>query len=91
MSKRWQIFLVGVVCFLLGSLVVQHLPFVQAQTVESKNPQWMHGLEFKVRKAGEKDFTDKTNKIGIEVFKDANNGNLIYISETGSIAVVPPK
>ena len=89
MSHRWQIFLVGVVCFLLGSLVVQHLPFVQAQ--DTKAPKWMHGLEFRVRKADEKDFNKDTKKIGIEVFQDTNNGNLVYITETGSIAVVPGK
>jgi hypothetical protein len=89
MSKRWQIFLVGLVCFLLGCLVTQHIPFVHAQ--EAKSPKWLHGLEFRVRKAGEPDFNKDTKKYGIEVFKDENNGNTVYISETGSIAVVPGK
>jgi hypothetical protein len=89
MSKRWQIFLLGTVCFLLGCLVAPQLPFAHAQ--DTKAPKWLHGLEFRVRKADEKDFTPTTKKFGIEVFKDENNGNLVYISETGSIAVVPGK
>ncbi len=89
MSKRTQVFLVGLVCFLLGCLVTQQLPFVRAQ--DAKPPKWQHGLEFRVRKAGEADFTKDTKKFGIEVFRDENNGNLVYISETGSVAVVPGK
>ena len=48
-------------------------------------------LELRVRKASEADFTKDTEKYGIEVFKDENTGNLVYISESGSIAVVPAK
>jgi hypothetical protein len=56
---------------------------------EVKKPDWMFGLNLKVRKAGEKDFTDATRKWGIEVFKDDKAGNLIYIGENGDLAVVP--
>ncbi|HEV3262126.1 MAG TPA: hypothetical protein VG013_35065 [Gemmataceae bacterium] len=90
MSKRVQIALIGLVCFLLGCLVTQQLPLVRAQDA-AKGPKFLHGLDLKVRKGGESDFTDKTPKIGVEVFRDENNGNLIYISESGSIAVVPGK
>jgi hypothetical protein len=88
MSKRMQIFLVGTVCFLMGCLVAQQLPFVRAQEV--KKPAWQHGLELRVRKAGDLDWKD-AKKFGLEVFKDENNGNVIYITETGDIAVVPGK
>jgi len=92
MSKRVQMFLVGAVCFLMGCLVAQQLPFVRAQGASDvKPPKWMYGLTTKARKADEADFTKDTKKYGIEVFKDENNNNLIYISETGSIAVVPMK
>jgi hypothetical protein len=91
MSKRVQFFLIGLVCFLIGLLLAPHLPFAQAQESKVKPPIWLHGLEVKSRKAGEQDFTKDTKKYGIEVFKDDNNGNLIYVSETGSIAVVPGK
>ncbi|HEV3236463.1 MAG TPA: hypothetical protein VGZ25_05715 [Gemmataceae bacterium] len=91
MSKRFQIVLVSLACFLLGCLVAQQLPFAQAQEKQVKKPQWLHGLSVKVRAAKEEDFSDATKKVGIEVFRDDNNGNLIYITETGSIAVVPGK
>jgi hypothetical protein len=91
MGKRLRILLVGVVCFVLGALLVPRLPFVRAQDTKAKAPEWKHGMELRVRKAGEADFGASTKKYGIEVFRDENNGNLIYISENGSIAVVPGK
>jgi hypothetical protein len=93
MSKRVQIILLGVVCFLMGCLVAQQLPFAQAQEKQdkTKTPQWLYGLSVKARLAAEADFTDKTKKWGIEVFRDENKGNLIYITEAGSIAVVADK
>jgi len=59
--------------------------------MEVKAPEWKNAVELRVRKAGEPDFNDKTKKIGVEVFLDANNGNIVYISETGSMAVLPAK
>jgi hypothetical protein len=56
-----------------------------------KAPDWKNAMELRVRKAGEPDFNDKTKKIGVEVFLDPNNGNIVYVSETGSIAVLPAK
>jgi hypothetical protein len=89
MSNRAQLGLVAVASFLLGSLVAPHLPFVYAQ--DTKSPKWLHGLDLRVRKGGVPDFDKDTRKYGIEVFRDDNNNNLVYISETGSIAVVPAK
>ncbi len=54
-----------------------------------KPPEFKNAMELRVRKAGEPDFNDKTKKIGIEVYLDANNGNVVYLSETGSLAVLP--
>jgi hypothetical protein len=90
MSKRIQFILVGLVCFLLGCLVTQNV-FLYGQAGKTKEPTWLHGLELRVRKAGEADFTKDTKKWGLEVFRDENTGSLIYISETGSISVVPAK
>ena len=70
-----------------GSIAV--VPGGSEPTKEVKKPEWRHGLETPVRKAGEDLFTDKTKRYGMEVFVDANNGNVIYITETGAIAVVP--
>jgi hypothetical protein len=54
-----------------------------------KGPKWLHGLELRCRKGGEADFSKDTKKFGVEAFKDENNGNLVYVSEVGSIAVLP--
>jgi hypothetical protein len=70
-----------------GSIAV--VPGGAEPTKEVKKPVWRHGLEMPVRKAGEDLFTDKTQRYGMEVFVDDNNGNVIYITETGAIAVVP--
>jgi hypothetical protein len=92
MSKHTQFALIGLLCFVLGAMVAS-LPLAHAWQQESKPkaPDWKHGMELRVRKAGEADFNKDTKKYGIEVFRDENNGNLIYITETGSIAVVPAK
>ncbi len=54
-----------------------------------KNPEWRNGLDLRVRGVGEADFTTKTKKFGSEVFRDLNGGNLVYISEMGTVAVSP--
>jgi hypothetical protein len=88
MSKRMQLLLVGLLCFLTGAFTA-HLPFARAQDDKGKVPAWRHGMELRVRKSGEAEFKRETPKFGIEVYQDENNGNLIYLTETGSIAVVP--
>ena len=92
MSTRSKLLVVALIAFLFGTLVAQNLPYAFGEpTAAPKAPSWLHGMNLKSRKSEEKDFGDSTKKFGIEVFKDENNGNLIYISETGSIAVVPGK
>jgi hypothetical protein len=56
---------------------------------ENKQPRWLHGLSLKCRKAGESEYSADTPKIGVEVFRDENSGNLIYLSDTGALASVP--
>jgi hypothetical protein len=56
-----------------------------------KGPNWQHGLELSVRKQGEKATDKDTKRYGVEVFLDENNGNQIYVTETGAVAVVPGK
>jgi hypothetical protein len=89
MSQRTKVLWVGAVMFLLGVMVAPQLPFARAQ--EPKGPKFLHGLTLACRKSTENDFTKETQKFGIEVFRDENNGNLVYVSQTGSIAVVPGK
>jgi hypothetical protein len=82
---------VAVAAFVLGGVAMQFLPHVAAQDADIKKPKWHHGLSLMVRTANEANFGKDTKKIGIEVFRDENNGNLIYVSDTGSIAVLPGK
>jgi hypothetical protein len=55
----------------------------------AKDPVWLHGLELSCRKHDEPNFSSKTRKFAFEVYRDENNGNLIYLSESGSLAVLP--
>ena len=86
MSKRFC-YLLAIVAFIGGFIICDvGRQYLYAQ--DAKKPTWSHGLLLRVRKADEPDFNKDTKKVGVEVFTDENNGNLIYISETGSIAVV---
>jgi len=91
MSKRSGTIAAAIVAFVLGAFAVQLLPNAIAQDKQPKAPTWHHGLGLKVRKGDEADFNKDTKKIGLEVYRDENNGNWIYITENGSIAVVPGK
>ena len=55
---------------------------------ETRGVTWKSAMALKARKGGEKAF-DMAKKYGIEVFQDNRTGNLIFISETGAISVVP--
>ena len=58
----------------------------QAQPAKPKEPLWTHAFDLMARKFGEADFNDKTQKFGVEAFKDNNNNVGIYISQVGSLA-----
>ena len=90
MSKKFVIVLV-VLAFIAGLLtsdLFHHSVIAQDAAKDAKAPKWQHGLMMRARKGDEPDFTKDTKRYGVEVFEDVNNGNIIYISETGSIAVV---
>jgi hypothetical protein len=55
-----------------------------------KGAKSLYGMGLLIRKAAE--VTDATTKpnLGVEVFADPNSGAFVYISETGSVAVVAP-
>lgn len=55
---------------------------------DARGVTWNSAMALKARKGGEKEF-DKAKKYSIEVFRDNRTGNLIYICETGAIAVLP--
>jgi hypothetical protein len=53
-------------------------------------PETAYGLVLRVRGAEEPDFTEKTRRFGVEVFRDPNaGGQLFYISEAGYVATAP--
>jgi hypothetical protein len=54
-------------------------------------PKALYGLVLPVRKAGEKEVTDKSPRIPIEVFEDPNAGVMLYITEAGFLATAPNK
>ncbi|HVK18009.1 MAG TPA: hypothetical protein VM533_13755 [Fimbriiglobus sp.] len=72
-----------------GSLACLPAPPQPPAPDKVKPPTALYGLELRVRKADEPDFTGNTKKVGVEVFRDENTGGLLYISETGSVAAVP--
>ncbi len=55
---------------------------------DARGVTWKSAMALRARKSGEEKF-EKAKKFGIEVFEDNRTGNLIFISETGSIAVLP--
>lgn len=55
---------------------------------DGKAPDWLHGLDLKCRRFDEKEL-DTARRVGVECYHDVTTGNLIFISETGSIAVTP--
>ena len=85
MSKKLAYVLLSA-AFVGGLIIGDIRSFVNAQ--DAKGPKWTHGLMLRVRKADQPDFDKNTPKVGVEVFMDENNGNLIYITDTGSISVV---
>lgn len=68
-----------------GSIGV--MPNLPRQDDKKGPPIWKGAISLKARKGGEKEF-DKAKKYGVEVFEDGRTGNLMFISETGSIAVM---
>jgi hypothetical protein len=54
-----------------------------------KTCKWLTALDLSVRKAGEKDFTQKTKKFGVELFRDFATNRLLYVCESGSLAFAP--
>ena len=74
-----------------GDLAAVPAKLVAPEDAKVKAPEWSHGMELRARKAGEKEFTKDTHKYGIEVYTDENNGNYLYLCETGALAAVPGK
>jgi hypothetical protein len=59
-----------------------------AQDNQTKTPRWSEAYDLAVRKFGETTFNKDTKRVSVEVYRDVQNGTLIYLTETGNIAVV---
>lgn len=55
---------------------------------KDKAPRLSHRLLLPVRSVDEEKFGEGTAKRSVEVYRDENNGNLIYLTPEGAIAVV---
>ena len=58
------------------------------QASGSKAPKWVHSVDLSVRKGGVKEWKDAA-KFGVEVYRDGNTGNLVYVCETGAVGRRP--
>jgi hypothetical protein len=83
--------LTGSLLFLAGYLAGHWIPAESfgLQTRQPKDARFLHGLILKVRNEKEADFSATTKRYGLEVYHDENTNCYVYITETGSIAVVP--
>ncbi len=51
-----------------------------APKVERGEVQFLHGMEVTARRADEPRVTDNTRRVSIEVYRDDQTGNVVYIS-----------
>ena len=54
-----------------------------------KTCKWLTAHDLNCRKAGEAEFTQKTKKWGVELFQDRGTNRLLYVCESGSVALAP--
>jgi hypothetical protein len=73
----------------VGSIATAKAPPSPPDPKKIAPPKTAYGLVLRVRGANEENFTDKTKKIGVEVFEDPNANTLFYLTETGHVAAVP--
>lgn len=89
-SRSLRLALVIVVAFAAGWVAGQVGPWrVLAQEPADPGFTNLLGHELKVRKVGEANFTDESKKVAFELYRDESNQNLIYVTDTGAISVVP--
>lgn len=83
----------GSVLYLCETGAIAAVPgsLVDKDTGAGKAPDFQHGMNLSVRGPTEKDFGKDTKKYGVEAFKDADNGCLVYIADNGNLAVIPSK
>jgi hypothetical protein len=72
-----------------GSIATAAAPAAAPDPKKIAPPKTAYGLVLRVRGANEPDFTDKTKRVGLEVFEDPNANVLFYITDTGHVATAP--
>jgi hypothetical protein len=70
-----------------GSISVAKAPTAAFGT--DKKCEWKTAHDLHCRKAGEPEFTQKTKKWGVETFQDRGTNELLYVCESGSVALAP--
>ena len=71
-----------------GALTVAPAP-VGGGVGADKQCKWLTAHDLNCRKAGESDFTQKTKKWGVELLRDLATNRLLYVCESGSVALAP--
>ncbi len=69
-----------------GFLTVAPMPAIGTD----KKAGWLFAHDLRARKGDEDKFTATTAKFGVEAFKDAASGKLLYVSEKATLALADP-
>ena len=72
-----------------GSIATAPAPATAPDPKKLSPPATRYGLVLRVRGADEPDFTDKTKKVGVEVFEDPNANVFFYLTQFGHVATAP--
>jgi len=71
-----------------GAMAVAPLPLREGKPAD---PRWLYRLQLKVRPSGETDFIRNYIRVNVEVYLHEPAGHLIYVAQSGAIAVVETK
>ena len=72
-----------------GAIATAAAPATPPDGTKIAPPKTMYGLVLRVRGADELDFSEKTKRMGVEVFEDVNAGVLLYVTQAGFVATAP--
>lgn len=72
-----------------GAIATAAAPATAPNPKDVARPNTMYGLVLRVRTADELDFSEKTKRMGVEVFEDPNAGVMLYITQAGYVATAP--
>lgn len=72
-----------------GAIATAAAPATPPDATKVAPPKTMYGLVLRVRTADELDFSEKTKRIGVEVFEDPNAGVMMYVTQAGFVATAP--